>query len=50
MKNWEVALYPVENHGFQEPSSWTDEYRRIYELFGRGIGNGTAAVSQQGGR
>ncbi len=27
------ALYPVENHGFIEPSSWLDEYRRIYMLF-----------------
>jgi len=31
--NWEVALYPVESHGFREPSSWYDEYRRILELF-----------------
>ncbi len=32
-ENWEVALYPVESHGFTEPSSWLDEYRRIYRLF-----------------
>ncbi|MEL6672987.1 MAG: prolyl oligopeptidase family serine peptidase [Bacteroidota bacterium] len=31
--NWEVALFPVEGHGFREPSSWTDEYKRIYKLF-----------------
>ncbi len=31
--DWELALYPVEPHGFREPSSWYDEYRRIYELF-----------------
>lgn len=31
--NWEIAPYPVEKHGFKEPSSWTDEYRRIYKLF-----------------
>ncbi len=31
--NWEVALYPVEDHGFKEPSSWRDEYRRILKLF-----------------
>ena len=30
---WETAIYPVEAHGFREPSSWLDEYRRIYELF-----------------
>ncbi len=32
-ENWEMAVYPVESHGFVEPSSWTDEYRRIFELF-----------------
>ncbi|MFQ5603910.1 MAG: prolyl oligopeptidase family serine peptidase [bacterium] len=31
--NWEVAIYPLESHGFREPSSWTDEYRRILKLF-----------------
>ncbi len=31
--NWEVASYPVEDHGFVEPSSWTDEYKRILKLF-----------------
>ena len=32
-KNWEMALFPLESHGFIEASSWVDEYRRIYELF-----------------
>jgi len=32
-ENWEVAIYPLEGHGFREPSSWTDEYRRILKLF-----------------
>ena len=31
--NWELAVYPVEDHGFVEPSSWTDEYKRIFHLF-----------------
>ncbi|MFK7784347.1 MAG: prolyl oligopeptidase family serine peptidase, partial [Crocinitomicaceae bacterium] len=31
--NWEMAIYPVEAHGFRKTSSWTDEYRRIYTLF-----------------
>jgi dipeptidyl aminopeptidase/acylaminoacyl peptidase len=31
--NWSVQFYPVERHGFQEVSSWQDEYRRIFELF-----------------
>jgi dipeptidyl aminopeptidase/acylaminoacyl peptidase len=31
--NWELAVYPAEDHGFVEPSSWTDEYKRILKLF-----------------
>jgi dipeptidyl aminopeptidase/acylaminoacyl peptidase len=31
--NWELAAYPMEDHGFIEPSSWTDEYKRILKLF-----------------
>ena len=31
--NWEVAIFPVENHGFVEPTSWADEYKRILKLF-----------------
>ena len=31
--NWNIAIYPVEDHGFVEPSSWTDEYKRILNLF-----------------
>ena len=33
--NWEMAVYPVEDHAFQRPDSWADEYRRVYELFER---------------
>jgi dipeptidyl aminopeptidase/acylaminoacyl peptidase len=33
--NWELAAYPMEDHGFVEPSSWTDEYKRILALFER---------------
>jgi len=31
--NWELAVYPLEPHSFREPESWTDEYKRIFELF-----------------
>jgi dipeptidyl aminopeptidase/acylaminoacyl peptidase len=37
-KNWDLAVFPLEPHGFREPSSWTDEYRRIFELFEEEIG------------
>ena len=33
--NWELAMYPVENHGFEEETSWADEYSRILKLFER---------------
>ncbi len=32
-QDFETAIYPVESHGFVQPSSWLDEYRRIYKLF-----------------
>ena len=32
-ENWEMAVYPVEDHGFVEPTSWMDEYKRILRLF-----------------
>lgn len=32
-ENWSIAPYPVEDHGFVQPSSWADEYKRIYGLF-----------------
>ncbi len=39
-RNWEVAPYPIEDHGFTMPSSWIDEYSRILALFDRVIGPG----------
>jgi dipeptidyl aminopeptidase/acylaminoacyl peptidase len=32
-ENWELALHPIEPHGYQEPSSWLDQLRRIHKLF-----------------
>jgi dipeptidyl aminopeptidase/acylaminoacyl peptidase len=31
--DWNLAAYPLEDHGFVRPDSWTDEYRRILDLF-----------------
>ncbi len=36
--DWELALYPVEGHSFEEPTSWTDEYRRILDLIEHSVG------------
>ena len=31
-ENWELAAYPVEDHGFVEATSWADEYKRVLKL------------------
>ena len=36
---FETAIYPVEPHGFKQPSSWLDEYRRIFKLFESNLKN-----------
>jgi len=32
-QDWELAVYPVEDHAFVRPSSWADEYGRIFKIF-----------------
>jgi dipeptidyl aminopeptidase/acylaminoacyl peptidase len=32
-ENWQLAVYPVENHTFTEETSWADEYKRVLALF-----------------
>tara|TARA_B110000967_G_scaffold94736_1_gene97352 strand:- start:56 stop:814 length:759 start_codon:yes stop_codon:yes gene_type:complete len=32
-ENWELALFPVEGHGFKQATSWYNEYKRILKLF-----------------
>jgi dipeptidyl aminopeptidase/acylaminoacyl peptidase len=32
-EHWSIAPFPVENHGFEEETSWADEYKRILKLF-----------------
>jgi dipeptidyl aminopeptidase/acylaminoacyl peptidase len=36
-ETWQLAVYPVENHGFVQPSSWADEYKRILALFEKNL-------------
>lgn len=38
-ENWELAAYPVENHGFERATSWADEYKRILKLFETNLRN-----------
>lgn len=32
-EDFEIAIYPLDPHGFVHPSAWLDEYRRIFKLF-----------------
>jgi dipeptidyl aminopeptidase/acylaminoacyl peptidase len=36
-EDFEIAIYPLDAHGFTEPASWLDEYRRIYKLMNRNL-------------
>ncbi|HEY2017848.1 MAG TPA: alpha/beta fold hydrolase [Bryobacteraceae bacterium] len=36
-ENWQLAVFPVENHGFVQPTSWADEYKRILALFEKNL-------------
>ena len=47
-QDWELAVYPVEDHGFVRPDSWTDEYTRILRLFDRTIGPGKDVKASNG--
>jgi dipeptidyl aminopeptidase/acylaminoacyl peptidase len=31
-EDFEIAIYPLDPHGFVHPESWLDEYRRIFKL------------------
>jgi dipeptidyl aminopeptidase/acylaminoacyl peptidase len=42
-EDWELAVYPLERHGFTEPESWTDEYKRIWKLFSTHLGTSRKA-------
>jgi dipeptidyl aminopeptidase/acylaminoacyl peptidase len=41
-ENWELALHPVERHGYVRASSWTDQMTRTYKLFERTLPAGAA--------
>lgn len=41
-RDWELAVHPVEPHGYTEPSSWRDKLHRILELFERNLHSGEA--------
>ena len=49
-ENWEVAPYPVEDHGFEREESWADEYKRILKLFDQNLRPEIRPTSTKTGR
>jgi dipeptidyl aminopeptidase/acylaminoacyl peptidase len=52
-ENWELAVYPVEDHAFERETSWADEYKRVLRLFENNIQNNPSvppAARSNGGR
>ncbi len=49
-ENWEVAIFPVEDHGFERSDSWADEYKRILNLFDTNLKPGNLANGRSGHR
>ncbi|MFK7935528.1 MAG: alpha/beta hydrolase family protein, partial [Saprospiraceae bacterium] len=45
--DWELAVFPLERHGFKEASSWTDEYKRIYKLFDQTLKKEDRQIAKQ---
>jgi dipeptidyl aminopeptidase/acylaminoacyl peptidase len=44
-QDFQIAPYPVERHGFMRPSSWLDEYRRIYKLMAGALASPAGAAA-----
>jgi dipeptidyl aminopeptidase/acylaminoacyl peptidase len=49
-KDWALQPYPVEDHAFVRPDSWTDEYTRIFDLFEGTIRKGSKKLPPPGAR
>jgi dipeptidyl aminopeptidase/acylaminoacyl peptidase len=49
-KDWALQPYPVEDHAFVRPDSWTDEYMRIFDLFEGTIRKGSKKLPPPGAR
>ncbi|HEX8457515.1 MAG TPA: prolyl oligopeptidase family serine peptidase [Pyrinomonadaceae bacterium] len=45
-ENWELAVYPVEDHAFERDTSWADEYKRILKLFDENLRPRVAGAAQ----
>lgn len=36
-KDFDVMIYPKENHGFYRQSSWLDQYKRVFKFFEKNL-------------
>jgi dipeptidyl aminopeptidase/acylaminoacyl peptidase len=36
-KDFDVMIYPKENHGFYRQSSWLDQYKRVFRFFEKNL-------------
>ncbi|MEO0559694.1 MAG: prolyl oligopeptidase family serine peptidase [Bacteroidota bacterium] len=45
-RDWELAIAPVEPHGYREPTSWADKLHRIHALFERTVGPGASSSDE----
>jgi dipeptidyl aminopeptidase/acylaminoacyl peptidase len=43
-KDFDAMLYPSQDHGFDDPASWIDEYKRIERLFERNLRRASGAA------
>ena len=48
-ENWELAVYPVEDHAFERETSWADEYKRVLRLFENYVQNNPSVSPAAGG-
>ena len=47
-RDWELAIAPVEPHGYTEPTSWADKLHRIYDLIENTVGPDAPARETEG--
>ena len=47
-RDWELAIAPVEPHGYVEPTSWADKLHRILDLFEQTVGPNRADDPTEG--
>ncbi len=47
-RDWELAIAPVEPHGYREPTSWADKLHRIHDLIENTVGPDAPEAETEG--